>query len=94
MAIGALATNGAMAVLFEGGKISRAAKQGKTVKQLLGSTINFGKWLAIPAALAMLNPVSVVAATAVGVAGFVLPNFIPEIDFTNKEEGQNLSVLG
>ncbi len=94
MAIGALALNGAMALFSEGGKMTKAAQEGKTVKQLLGSTVNFGKWLAVPAALAMLNPVSIMAATAVGVAGFVLPNFIPEIDFTNKEEGQKLSLLG
>lgn len=94
MAIEALALNGAMALFSEGGKMSKAVQQGKTAKQLLGSTVNFGKWLAVPAALALLNPVSVVAATAVGVAGFVLPNFIPEIDFTDKKEGQNLSLLG
>lgn len=94
MAIGGLAINCAFAVLQEGGRMSTAAKEGKTFKQLLGSTVNFGKWLAIPAALALCNPVSVVAATAVGVAGFVLPNFIPDIDFTEKKENQSLSLLG
>ena len=94
MGIGGLALNGAFAVWQEGGRMSKAVKEGKTIKQLMGSTVNFGKWLAIPAALALLNPATVVAATAVGVAGFVLPYFIPDIDFTEKKEDQGLSLVG
>lgn len=79
----------------EVGKVQNASKEGKTFQQILGSTVNFGKWMAIPAALAMCNPVSVAAATAVGVAGFVLPTLIPDIDVAEKKEGgQGFSLLG
>lgn len=98
MGIGAKALGLGMSGLFiypEIGKVKNAAKEGKTFQQILGSTVNFGKWMAIPAALAMCNPVSVAAATAVGIAGFILPTLVPDIDVAEKkEEGQGFSLLG
>ena len=98
MGIGAKALGLGLSAAFlvpEVGKVQNASKEGKTFQQILGSTVNFGKWMAIPAALAMCNPVSIAAATAVGVAGFVLPSFVPDIDVTEKkEEGQGFSLLG
>ncbi len=96
MGIGAKALSLGLTGLFiypEIGKVQNAAKEGKALKQVLGSTVNFGKWLTIPALLAMTNPVSVAGAAAVGLAGFVLPSLIPEIDVAeNKHQG--FSLLG
>ena len=78
----------------EVGKVQNASKEGKTFQQILGSSVNFGKWMAIPAALALLNPATVAAATAVGVAGFILPNFIPDINVAENKENQGLSLVG
>jgi len=96
MGIGAKALGLGLTGLFiypEIGKVQNAAKEGKALKQVLGSTINFGKWMAIPAALAMANPVTIVGAAAVGLAGFVLPSLIPEIDVTENSH-QGLSLVG
>jgi len=76
------------------GKVSNAAKQGKTTKQLFNSAINVGKYFAIPAALALLAPASIATATVLSVAGnFVLPGLIPDLD-VSKDENHKLSVDG
>lgn len=96
MGIGAKALGLGITGLFiypEIGKVKNAAKEGKALTQVLGSTVNFGKWMAIPTVLAMTNPVTVVGAAAIGLAGFVLPSLIPEIDVAeNKHQG--FSLLG
>ena len=96
MGIGAKALGLGLTGLFiypEIGKVQNAAKEGKAFKQVLGSAVNFGKWMAVPAALAMTNPVTAVGAAAVGIAGFILPNLIPDIDVAeNKHQG--FSMLG
>ena len=93
MGIGAKALGLGMTGLFvvpEIGKISAASKQGKTMKQVLASTVNVAKWTAISALLACANPVGVTACAAIGLAGFVLPGLIPDIDVT---EGEKKSYL-
>lgn len=89
-----LGTSGGMVALMgipEIGKISAASKKGHTAKQIFGSVINVGKWSAIPAAIALFNPVGVAACAAAGIAGFVLPDLIPDLDFSGeKSEKQKL----
>lgn len=96
MGIGSKALGLGLTGLFiypEIGKVQNAAKEGKALKQVLGSTVNFGKWMAIPALLAMTNPVTVVGAATVGLAGFILPSLVPEIDVAEKKN-QGFSLLG
>ena len=72
-------------------KIKAAAKEGKGLEQTLGSVVNFGKWMAIPALITCaLNPVGGVACLAAGLAGFIAPSLIPEIDVLEKKD-QGLS---
>ena len=72
-------------------KITAAAKEGKGLQQTLGSAVNFGKWMAIPAlATCILNPVGGAACLVAGLAGFIAPSFIPEIDVLEKKD-QGLS---
>jgi len=76
------------------GKVSNAAKQGKTTKQLFNSAVNVGKYFAIPAALVLLAPASVASATILAIAGnFVLPALIPDLD-VDHDENHKLSVDG
>ena len=79
-------------VLPEVEKLSKASKQGKLGKQILASVLNVGKWGAIPAVLALANPITVLPCALAGLAGFVLPELIPDIDVT-EEKGQGLSKL-
>lgn len=77
--------------LPEVGKIKAAAKEGKGLQQTLGSAVNFGKWMAVPALITCaLNPVGGVACLAAGLAAFVAPSLIPEIDVLEKKD-QGLS---
>ena len=96
MGIGAKALSLGLPALFllpEIGKVKNAAKEGKAFKQVLGSTVNFGKWMIVPAAIAMCNPVTILGAAAVGAASFIAPGLIPDIDVAeNKHQG--LSLLG
>lgn len=74
-------------------KIKAAVKEGKGLEQTLGSAINFGKWLVVPALLTgILNPVGGAACAIAGLGGFIAPSLIPEIDVMEKKD-QGVSCL-
>ncbi len=87
-----LGLTGAFAIP-EYGKLSKAAKKGKLKEQIFGSVINVGKWSAIPALIALTNPVSGTAVVATGLAGLILPELIEDIDVTKKKKSQGISGL-